>query len=136
MSISLTIDAVSPLPIQENEAFKVTWTLAVGDAMDSRNVIVVLLTDDARLILLDPKTQDSPPEICVQVAPGQKTTKTVHAIIQRRKGLLEEQIRETTASPFFLLGRVRHDTDVLASASGLEVQLMGLPRRAQVRIFT
>jgi len=135
MSISLSIDQVHPLPIQENETVKVTWTLAVGETMDTRNVVVVLLTDDARLHLVDPKTQDSPPEISVQIAPGQKLTKTVQVIVQRRKGL-DDHIKEPYASPFWLLGRVRHDTDVLASAAGLEVELMGLPKRQAARIFT
>ncbi len=135
MSISLSIDAVLPLRIQENETFKVTWTLSVGDAMDSRNVTVVLLTDDARLVLADPRTQESPPEISVQIAPGQKTTKTVQAVIHKRKGLIDEQVRENAVSPFFVLGRVRHDADVLASSPGVEVEISGLARRPGVRIF-
>ncbi len=135
MSISLSIDLVTPVPSQETEAVKVTWTLSIGETMDTRNVVVVLLTDDARLNLLDPKTQDSPPEISVQVAPGQKLTKTVQVVVQRRKGL-DDHIKETFASPFWLLGRVRHDNDVLASAPGIEVELMGLPKRQAARIFT
>lgn len=135
MSISLSIDTVAPQVIQENETFKVTWTLATGDAMDPRNVTVVLLTDDARLVLLDPKTQESPPEISLQVSPGQKMTKTVQAVIQRRKGLAEDPPKEPVRSGFFLLGRVRHDNDVLASAGGVEVEMIGLTRRPNSRIF-
>jgi len=136
LSISLTIDAVAPLRIQEGETFKVTWTLTVGDAMDSRSVTVVLLTDDARLVLADPKTQESPPELPVQIAPGMKATKTMTVVIYKRKGLIDDPNREATGSPFFVLGRVRHDSDVLASSPGVEIEIAGLPRRQVSRIFT
>jgi hypothetical protein len=135
VSVQLSVDNVQPAMIVENEPVKVTWTVQVGDHIEARSLVVTLLTDDARLILLDPKSQESPPEWSVAVQPGQKITKTWQVMIQRRKGLIDEHSRDGGGSPFFLLGRVRHDSEVLASAVGVEVEFQGLAKRAPPRIF-
>lgn len=135
VNVSFSIDSIAPTHIQENEPFKVTWTLTVGENFEARSVIVTLLTDDARLVLLDPKSQESPPEAPVAVTPGQKISRTVHVAVQRRKGLIDEAPRDANSSPFYVLGRVRHDTDVLAASGGIEVEMSGLTRRSLHRIF-
>lgn len=135
MSFQFSVDNVQPPSISENEPVKVTWTVLAGEIHEPRSLVVTLLTDDARLILLDPKTQESPPEWTVTVQPGQKVTKTWQVVLQRRKGLIDEQSRDGSGSPFYLLGRLRHDSEVLATAMGVEVEFQGLARRTQQRIF-
>jgi hypothetical protein len=135
VNIALSIDSIAPNHIQENETFKVTWTLSASETFETRSVVVTLLTDDARLVLLDPKSQESPPEVPMSLAPGQKVSRTVQVMIQKRKGLIDEPARDGNSSPFFVLGRVRHDNDVLASSGGVEVEMTGLARRAAHRVF-
>jgi len=136
MSCTVSIDSVSPVLLQENEPFKVTWTLAVDDGSDARNVTVSLLTDDARLVLCDQATQDSPPERSLPVVPGQRITRTSTVMLQRRKGLVDENSRDGSGSPFFLLARVRNEREeIIAGGVGLEVQIAGLAKRTVPRIF-
>jgi len=135
VNIALSIDSIAPTHIQENESFKVTWTLSASESFEARSVVVTLLTDDARLVLLDPKSQESPPEVALSLAAGQKVTRTMQVTIQKRKGLIDEPPRDGNTSPFFVLGRVRHDNDVLAASGGVEVEMAGLARRSAHRIF-
>ncbi len=135
MNISLSIDAIQPRQLEDNDTVKVTWTLTVGETFEGRAVLVCLLTDDARLVLADPKNPEASPEIAVAVSPGQKISRTTAVLVQKRKGLVEEQSRDGSGSPFYLLGRVRNEQDVLAAAAGIELEMAGLARRTTHRIF-
>ena len=136
MSFQFSVDNVQPASIAENEPVKVTWTILAGEIGEPRSLVVTLLTDDARLQLMDLKSQESPPEWSVTVQPGQKLTKTFQVVLQRRKGLIDEQSRDGSGSPFYLLGRLRHDSEILANSGGVEVEFQGLSRRTQQRIFS
>lgn len=136
MNCTISIDSVIPALLHENEPFKVTWTLGLADDAEARSVTVALLTDDARLVLCDQATHDSPPERVVPVTPGTKVTRTSTVLLQRRKGLVDENSRDGSGSPFFVLARVRNEREeIIASGSGIEVQIAGLAKRTQPRIF-
>lgn len=136
VSATITIESISPNVIAENDPVKVVWTLTLSDDCDARTACVSLLTDDARLLLFDHGTHESPPERMVPVGPGQRISKTTTVYLQRRKGLVDENSRDGTASPFFLLARARNEREeVLAAGAGMEVQLVGLAKRPQPRIF-
>jgi len=136
LNCSIAIDSVAPVLIQENEPIKITWTLNIGEGFDARNLTVSLLTDDARLILLDATTHDSPPEKAVAVQQGQKISRTVTVVLQRRKGLVDEQSRDGSPSPMFVIARVRNERDeIVAGGVGVEVQVVGLAKRTMPRIF-
>ena len=133
---TISIDAITPLVLREGEPFKVTWTVAVGETDDLRNVVVTLLTDDARVTLLDHGTNESPPERALAVAPGAKLTKTSVVALEKRKGLVEETPRENTAAPIFIHARVKNERDeIVADGAGIEVQMHGLARRMIQKMF-
>ena len=135
MNVALTLEAITPTLIHDNEPFKVTWTLATSESFEAKNLTVALLTDDARVVLLDSKTQDSPPEMAVSLAPGQKVTKTVQVVVQKRKGLIDEASRDGAPSPFCLIGRVRSEANVLGASNAVDLEMVGLARRANQRVF-
>lgn len=135
VNVTLTLEAISPNLIHDNEPFRVTWTLATSESFEAKNLTVTLLTDDARVVLLDPKTQESPPEMAVSLAPGQKVSKTVQVAVQKRKGLIDEASRDGLPSPFCLIGRVRSDANVLGASNAVELEMAGLARRGNHRIF-
>ncbi len=136
MACSIHIDSVTPSTVIENEPFKVTWTVAAAEDFDVRNLTVALMTDDARLVLVDHNSQDSPPEKQIQVSPGARATKTTQVVIQRRKGLVDELSRDGSSSGIFLHARARNERDeIVADGAALEVQVAGLPRRTMPRIF-
>ena len=136
MSCTIHVDAVAPSAVQEAEAFKVTWTLALADESELRTVTVTLLTDDARVVLSDQSTHDSPPERALPVVPGTKVTKSSMVVLHRRRGLIDETSRDGTGSPVAILARVRNERDeTLAHGGGAEVTVHGLARRPTPRIF-
>lgn len=97
---------------------------------------MTLLTDDARLMLIDHGTHESPPERVLPVTPGAKVTKTTTAQIQRRKGLVDESSRDGSPAPIFLHARVKNDRDeIIADGAGIEVMIAGLAKRSSPRIF-
>jgi hypothetical protein len=133
---SITIDSVSPKVIKENEPFKVTWTVAVDGADDLRNLVVVLLTDDARVQIVDPATHESPPQRAYPVVPGTRLTRTTVAQLQKRKGLVEEGARETGTASMYIHARAQNERDeIVADGAGIEVQMHGLARRASPKII-
>ena len=136
MSCSISIDSVVPAAIEESEPFRVTWSVVLGEDSGSRNAVVTLLTDDARLVLLDHGSHDSPPERTIQLTPGQTLTRTSTVQIQRRKGLVDENSRDGSASPLYVLARVRDEREeVLAAGAAFEIQVAGLAKRPTPRIF-
>lgn len=136
MNCFISIDSVVPVVITENEPFKVTFTIAVGEAEEVRSVVVTLLTDDARLMLLDHGTHESPPERGFQVSPGSKLTRTTTALIQRRKGLVDETSRDGSPAPIFLHARAKNEREeIIADGAGIEVMIAGLAKRTSPRIF-
>jgi hypothetical protein len=136
MNCTIHVDTINPTQVAENEPFKVTWTLAVTEPTDLRGVVVTLLTDDARIVLFDQATHDSPPEKQIPVTPGMKTTKTSTCVIQRRRGLIDEVARDGSSSPVCILARVKNERDeVLAYGPGRDVQVTGLARRPAPRVF-
>lgn len=136
MNCSISIDSVSPPVILENEPFKITWTVAVAEQEELRSVNVTLLTDDARLLLLDHGTDQSPPERVLPVTPGTRLTRTTTAQIQRRKGLVDESSRDGSPAPIFLHARVKNERDeIIADGAGIEVHIAGLAKRPTPRIF-
>ena len=136
MTCSISIDSIVPANIDENEPFRVTWSVSLAEESPARNAIVTLLTDDARLVLLDHGSHDSPPERPVQLLPGQRLTKVSTLQIQRRKGLVDENSRDGSGSPMCVLARVRDEREeVLAAGATFEVQVAGLAKRSTPRIF-
>ncbi len=137
MSVTITLDTVLPATIQENEPFRVSWTLTAADGFPARALTLVLLTDDARVLLADAATQESPPEKQVSIAGGQKLQRTSVLTVQRRKGLVDENSRDGSSSPLCILARVRDERDdtVATGGDGIEVQVVGLARRQNLRIF-
>ena len=133
---SITIDSISPQVIKENEPFKVTWTVAVDAADDLRNLVVTLLTDDPRVLIVDPATQESPPQRAYPVAPGTRLTRTTVALVQKRKGLVEEVARDFGASTMYIHARAQNDREeIVADGAGIEVQMQGLARRSSSKIL-
>jgi len=136
MTCSIAIDSIIPACIEESEPFRVTWSVSLAEEGPARNAVVTLLTDDARLVLLDHGSHDSPPERPVQLLPGQRVTKTSTVQIQRRKGLVDENSRDGSGSPLWVLARVRDEREeVLAAGAAFEVHIAGLAKRSNPRIF-
>ena len=62
MHQSIVIDSVSPAILQEGEPIRVSFSVDLPATSDARVVTITLLTDDARLQLIEHGGEDTPPE--------------------------------------------------------------------------
>ena len=100
------------------------------------NLVVTLLTDDPRVLIVDPATQESPPQRAYPVAPGTRLTRTTVALVQKRKGLVEEVARDFGTSNMYIHARAQNDREeIVADGAGIEVQMQGLARRSSSKIL-
>ena len=68
------IDRVEPAVIEKEVPFKAKWTVEADADNEVGTFHVTFLTDDARLLLCDSRTEESPAEDTVQVQPGARVT--------------------------------------------------------------
>ena len=137
MHKSIVIDSVTPSLLQEGEPIRVCFSIDLPANSDARVVTVTLLTDDARLQLVEHGGEDSPPEKLLPAQPGAKISKTMTVSISRRKGLVEDTSLKLTPSPLRILARLKTDrNDGLGFASSSEVMVAGLPRMNETKIFS
>ncbi len=135
---NVRINSVEPRTIVQNEPFKANWTLELDPAFDSRSVAVTFLTDDARLLLCDHSTQESPAQKVINVSPGGKVTRSITLHLQMRKGLLNEFSRDGSASPLNLLARVHTSAQrdqLVAISPCFQIWVDNLAARLEPKIF-
>ena len=137
MHQSIVIDSVTPSLLQEGEPIRVSFSVDLPATSDARVVTVTLLTDDARLQLVEHGGEDSPPEKLLPAQAGVKISKTMTVNISRRKGLVEDASTKLMPSPLRILARLKTDrNEALGFASSLEVLVAGLPRKNETKIFS
>lgn len=132
----IRIEAVEPNVVRPNEPFKATCSVA-GD-FDTKQMNVSFLTDDARLLLCDHATDETPVEKAIQLAPGQTVSKTVTMHVRLRKGLRNEHSRDGSPAPLTLHARLtagegaRQETFFSA---GFDIEVAELAKRTTTKIF-
>ena len=132
----ITIDSIVPTIIEEDQPVKLTWSVTLGEHADARNVTVTLLTDDARVLIVESGNDESPPERTIPAQPGQKITKTMTIQLQRRKGLVEDAAKDGSTCPMCIVARARNERgDIIASGAAVDVEIVGLAKRIAARIF-
>ncbi len=137
MHKSIVIDSVSPAILQEGEPIRVSFSVDLPATSDARVVTITLLTDDARLQLIEHGGEDTPPEKLLPAQPGARISKTMTVSISRRKGLVEDTSNKLMPSPLRILARLKTDrNEGLGFASSIEVMVAGLPRKNETRIFS
>ena len=137
MHTSIAIDSVTPALLQEGEPIRVSFSVELPATSDARVVTVTLLTDDARLQLVEHGCEESPPEKLLQAQPGTRMTKAMTVSISRRKGLVEDANSKMTPSPLRILARLKTDRgEALGFATSMEIHVAGLPRKNETKIFS
>jgi hypothetical protein len=129
------IEKVEPAVIEKEVPFKAKWTLEANSEDEGNTFHVTFLTDDARLLLCDSLTEESPVEQTFQVQPGARITKETTLLVKLRKGLRNEDSRDGTPAPLTLHARVKCADDVLAFSPGYDVAVANLAKRTKTKIF-
>ncbi len=137
MHKSIVIDSVTPSLLQEGEPVRVAFSVDLPAGSDARVVTVTLLTDDARLQLIEHGGEESPPEKLLPAQPGARISRTMTVSVTRRKGLVEDTSSKLTPSPLRILARLKTDRgDATGFATSTEVLVAGLPRKNETKIFS
>ena len=134
----IRIDAVEPQLVRPNEPFKATCVVNVGGDIDPKSAQVSFLTDDARLILCDHATEETPVEKSIQLAPGQSITKTVTMHLKLRKGLRNEFSRDGSPAPLTLHARLSGSEGSRSEpvfSEGFDIEVAELAKRTTTKIF-
>lgn len=132
----LRINSVEPRTIVENEPFKASWTLEVEPGFDAKAVSITFLTDDARLLLCDHQSDETPAEKLLTIGPGGRISKTSTLHVRMRKGLHNEHSRDGTPAPLTLHARLHSDNEPhMAISQGYEIFVDNLAKRPETKIF-
>ena len=136
MHRAITIDAVAPTTVHQAEPIRVTFSVDLPANSDARVVTVTLLTDDARLQLVEHGSEESPPEKLLPAQPGTRLTRTMTVSIHRRKGLVDDSAAKNAPSPLCIVARLKTDRDDLAGfGTSPEILVADLGRKQEPKIF-
>jgi len=131
----INIDTVVPGVVKPNEPFKATWSMNVPPDDQTRQLQVTFLTDDARLLLCDHLTDETPVEKTIQVTPGQRVSKTTTLHVRLRKGLRNEGSRDGTGAPLTLHARIDSGSDRVYVSPGFDIEVAELAKRTATKVF-
>jgi hypothetical protein len=140
--MTIFIDTVEPALLDREQPFAVRWRLTVADEAEGEQVTVGLLTDDARLVLCDHETGDSPPTVTIAVGAGVVVEREMRLHLSMRRGLVDESSRDGTSANVALHARVcvgecgATPSRILATSDPFEVSVKGLARRPSTKFFT
>ncbi len=130
------IHSIEPPLIEKEVPFKAKWSIAGIDLTEQQTMQVTFLTDDARLLLCDGATDETPAEHTVTIQPGAKLEKETVLFVKLRKGLRNEDSRDGTPAPLTLHARARGGDDLLAISPGYDIEVANLAKRTKTKIFT
>ena len=131
----IRIETIEPTIVKANEPFKATWSLDVPPDDQARQLQVSFLTDDARLLLCDHLTDETPVERSIQVSPGQKLKKTTTLHLRLRKGLRNEESRDGSGAPLTLHARITAAPDDVYVSQGFDIEVAELAKRTATKVF-
>jgi len=131
----IRIDAVEPGIVKPNEPFKATWSINIPADDEPRQLQLTFLTDDARLLLCDHVTDETPVEKTIQVTPGQKLNKTTRLHLRLRKGLRNENSRDGSGAPLTLHARITSAPDAVYVSQGFDIEVAELAKRTATKVF-
>lgn len=129
------IEMIEPALIEKDVPFKAKWTIQADAKLDAGPLHITFLTDDARLLLCDSVTEESPAETTIQVQPGASVTKETTMFVKLRKGLRNEDSRDGTPAPLTLHARIKGNDDLLAFSAGYDIEVANLAKRPKTKIF-
>ncbi len=130
------IESIEPQTICQNEPFRATWTIESPTGFDEKSVSITFLTDDARLLLCDHASNETPPEKIIPIPPGGRVSKSSTLHVTMRKGLHNEHSRDGSPAPLTLHARVHTENDRhLAISEGYQVWVDDLAKRPKTKIF-
>ncbi|HAN30073.1 MAG TPA: hypothetical protein DCQ06_00610 [Myxococcales bacterium] len=134
----IKINTVEPALVRPNEPFKATYVVKASGDVNTKGLQVSFLTDDARLILCDHATEETPVEKTLQVNPGQRVSKTVTMHLKLRKGLRNEFSRDGSPAPLTLHARLTGSEGPRGPAvfsEGYDIEVAELAKRTTTKIF-
>ena len=134
----IRIDAVDPAVVPPEEPFKVTCTVDASGDLQTQQMQLSFLTDDARLLLCDHATDETPVETLIQVSPGETVSKSVTMHVRLRKGLRNEHSRDGSPAPLTLHARLSQPDggrDAAFFSPGFDIGIADLAKRTTTKIF-
>ncbi|MCO4763622.1 MAG: hypothetical protein KC502_19075 [Myxococcales bacterium] len=131
----IRIESVEPGIVKPNEPFKATWSLNVAADDQPRQLQLTFLTDDARLLLCDHLTDETPVEKTLQVSPGQKLSKSTMLHLRLRKGLRNEDSRDGSGAPLTLHARITSTPNGVSVSPGFDIEVAELAKRTATKVF-
>lgn len=132
----IRIDSIEPETIKQDEPFRATWTIESPVGFDEKSFSVTFLTDDARLLLCDHGSNETPPEKAVTITPGGRISKSTTLHVRMRKGLHNEHSRDGTPAPLTLHARAHTENERhLAISEGFQIWVDNLAKRPKTKIF-
>ncbi len=131
----IRIDAIDPGLVKADEPFRASWSMAIPPDDQPRQLQVTFLTDDARLLLCDHLTDETPVEKTIQATPGQTVTKTTTLCLRLRKGLRNELSRDGSAAPITLHARVSSSPNGVYVSQGFDIEVAELATRTATKVF-
>ena len=129
------IEKIEPSVIEKEVPFKAKWTVEGDSEAEASTLHITFLTDDARLLLCDSVTEESPAEQTVQVKPGVSITKETTLFVKLRKGLRNEDSRDGSPAPLTLHARIKGADNLLAFSPGYDIEVANLAKRTKTKIF-
>ena len=132
----IRITSIEPQTIIENEPFRATWTIESPAGFDEKSISVTFLTDDARLLLCDHASYETPAEKVIVVPPGARVSKSATLHVRMRKGLHNEHSRDGSPAPLTVHVRAHTENDRhLAISEGYQIWVGDLAKRPKTKIF-
>ncbi len=128
------IEKVIPSVIKTGTPFKTLWSVQADSVTEASTISVTFLTDDARLLLCDPDTDETPVEHTYTLAPGERIRKETVLHVKLRKGLRNEDTDDGTKAPLTLHARVKGE-EVQVVSPGYDVEVANLKIRTNTKIF-
>lgn len=129
------IEKVVPSTIQADKPFKTQWSVDAGAVSETATIQVTFLTDDARLLLCDPDTDETPVERTYTLQPGERIRKETVLHVKLRKGLRNEDAEDGESAPLTLHARVQAADQVHAVSPGFGIHVANLKVRTKTKIF-
>lgn len=130
MSWDVRIEAIEPTDLALDAPFDLRWSVAADAKTEASAIQVEMLTDDARVLLLDADSEASPPEEQVPASNGKRVVQKKRLCMRLRKGLDSEELREdsTSALNLHLRWRVAGSDEVKTTpAFPVEVKRLNTP---------